>query len=233
MSRFQPGFLYPHAIDLDLDAAYVASGVAQFLDSGGNGIGAVSNISVGATAADRKCVFVLSFELDVDLASVDVLTTGSVLIATATRIAQARNVVASPNLCAEIWYADLPTETVVTLGLTMTGLVGGFPTGRCSVYRATGVTNIAADSDAQTSNTAALTSIVDVGDDGFVIAGHARAIDTQTVTWAGVTENDDTDAGALRHSAASAAFVAGQTGLNVTGTGSAAGECAQAVVVLI
>lgn len=142
-------------------------------------------------------------------------------------LAEALNTGASPDLSCRILALDVDTAATPEGEVLVTGLSLLIPFS----YSLFVLKNCrTGDAQTVTGNATGAALAVDVENNGIILANHARATDTQTVTWTGVTEIRDQDAGPYRRSQAFANFLAAEQNRTVQAVGSASGQYATAAV---
>lgn len=142
-------------------------------------------------------------------------------------MASVTNTGASPDLDLRILELDVDTDATPEGALLITGISALLPYSY-HLYVLKNVRN----GDAQTTsgNATGAALAVDVENGGIIIAAHIRASDSQTVTWTGVTEIRDTDAGNWRASNGFANALVAEQNRTVQAVGSASGQYATAAV---
>jgi len=167
-----------------------------------------------------KCVLALFFESDVAITGITL--GGSAM----TRIGQARNTAAAPDLTLEFWTIDIVNgapsgNVVVTCSPANTGdeLWAEF-------YHLYGVGSVGA-AQATTGNGTSSQVAVNVAEGGMILAAHLRADETQTTSWTGLQKRRDmtspSDAN-MRLGIADRFLCEAETGRLIQVTGSASGQ---------
>jgi hypothetical protein len=146
-------------------------------------------ISFGPAAADRLLIISVAWNrnssTDRQITGIAIRDSGGNLLANATRAIAAPSGTDTPR-AAEIWYAEVPTETSGGVDFTFSGSILGQMT--MTVYRATGLNSVTPeDTDGNTS--AATATNVDHSAGGFAIACSAWANDSDN-SLAGDIDND-------------------------------------------
>jgi hypothetical protein len=173
-----------------------------------------NNVSRGS------CKLVVGIQTESDVTILGVTIGGQPF----TRIGQALNSAASPDLHAEFWIIDL---------------VGGSPTGNVIVdfSAAPGVSTIVSKyflygvnsigtAQSVTGNGTGNALAVDVSKGGVILALHIRAGNTETTVWTGAAQFVDVDSGAFAYSLAQRLMCDAETGRVIQAVGSASGQYA-------
>jgi hypothetical protein len=185
-------------VELDTSAfggsePWVSYGSADAATATGS-VATIAGLWFGDPAADRLISACITLEANCTILGV---TIGGVA---AVQRASAIDTAPNPDVLAEIWVAPVPTGTSGNVVVTVST---GNPDVRVSTYRIVGHDSTPSDSD---SNTGAAATISIAGltipFGGTGICCFANATDGTTVAWTNASEQDDTDAGAWRHSTA-------------------------------
>jgi hypothetical protein len=173
-----------------------------------------NNVSRGS------CKLVVGVMTESDVTIVGITVGGQSL----TRIGQALNSGASPDLHAEFWAIDL---------------VGGSPTGNVIIdfSAAPGVSTIVSKwflygvntigpAQGVTGSGTGNALAVDVSKGGVILALHIRAGNTETTVWTGAAQFVDVDSGAFAYSLAQRLMCDAETGRVIQAVGSASGQYA-------
>lgn len=144
-------------------------------------------------------------------------------------VASSVNTGASPDITCRILELDVDTDITPAGQLVITGL-SALVSFSYSVFILKNLKN--GDSQVVNGNATGAALAVDVEEGGCIIATHARATDTQTITWTGVNEwsAGDRDAGPYRAGLAWRGLCSPEQNRVVQAVGSGSGQYATAAV---
>jgi hypothetical protein len=134
------------------------------------------------------------------------------------------NTGASPDLVLRMFELDVNLTAAPDASFVIGGVVA-LASVHWSIYALWNCHHVGDVQSAQGNATGAALAL-DVAEGGFIIADHIRATDTQTVTWTGVNEKRDADAGPYRISPAYRALCGKEDNRVVQAVGSASGQYA-------
>lgn len=215
---------------LGLSIAPVGKSVKQV--TGGLRLRATANAVIAASvtfsgqpaalnlAQEGSFKYVCAIWLDADTTISSVTVGGQAL----TRIGQARNTAASPDMTVEFWAIDVvngsPTGNVVVnfAGAISTTLL-------LETYQFYGVGSVGTPQSV-TGNATGAALAVTVEENGFILAATIRQTEAQTTTWTGVEEHGDAAFSSLAASSAQRPLCDREINRTIQAVGSASGQYA-------